>query len=217
MIQAVIFDMDGLMFDTERVGRDAIIQSAKEFGYTITLDIHKKLLGRNAADNEKYLKSVLGQEFPYKECFSHVFELMDEYYEKYGMPVKKGLVELLKYLKANNIKVAVASSSPTEMIKQHLKNTNLTQYYDFVVGGDQIHKGKPDPEIFLKAVEHFQIKPENALVLEDSKSGILAAHAGNIPVICIPDLVEHSKEISDLTWYTLPSLDKVIPVIEENK
>ena len=214
MVQAVIFDMDGLMFDTERVGRDCIIQSAKEFGYIITPELHRHFLGRNAKDIEKITKEALGQEFPYKECFAHVFDLMDQYYEEQGIPVKEGLEELLIYLKSKNIQVAVASSSTTATIQKLLEKTNLTKYYDFIVGGDQIHHGKPDPEIFLKAVEHFQIQPENALVLEDSKSGILAAHAGNIPVICIPDMIEHSEEITSLTWHTLPSLRDVIEILE---
>ena len=217
MIRAVIFDMDGLMFDTERVGGICIMQSAREFGYTVTPEMHIHLLGKNAHDNEKYLKSVLGQEFPYKKCFAHVFELMDQYYEEHGMPVKKGLVELLKYLKAHNIQTAVASSSSEITIKKYLENTDLTQYFDYIVGGNQIHHGKPDPEIFMRAVDHFQIRPEDALVLEDSESGILAAHKGKIPVICIPDLVHHRPEIADLTWHTLPSLDKVIDVLEREK
>ena len=214
MIKAVIFDMDGLMFDTERVGKDAILQSGKDFGYTISLELHQRMLGRNAKDIERMLKDTYGEDFPYTEMWSHVFELMDTYYKENGIPVKDGLRDLLAYLKKKNIKVAVASSSKTEVIKSHLNSTNLSEYYDFIVGGDQIHHGKPDPEIFLKAVEHFQIKPEEALVLEDSKSGILAAHAGNIPVICIPDLVKHDTEITDLTWHTLSNLRDVIDVLE---
>ena len=214
MIKAVIFDMDGLMFDTERVGKDAILQSGKDFGYEISLELHSRMLGRNAKDIENMLKEEYGNDFPYKEMWNHVFELMDKYYAEHGIPIKEGLEDLLKFLKEKNIKIAVASSSKTEVIKSHLKSTHLIQYYDFIVGGDQIHHGKPDPEIFLKAVEHFQIQPEEALVLEDSKSGILAAHKGNIPVICIPDLVEHEKEIIDLTWHTLPNLKEVIKMLK---
>ena len=214
MIKAVIFDMDGLMFDTERVGKDAILQSGKDFGYTISLDLHRKMLGRNAKDIEKMLKEEFGDDFPYHDMWNHVFDLMNQYYAEHGIPVKEGLEDLLKFLKEQNIKVAVASSSKSEVIKSHLQSTHLIQYYDFIVGGDQIHHGKPDPEIFLKAVEHFQIKPEEALVLEDSKSGILAAHKGNIPVICIPDLIEHEQEIVDLTWHTLPSLKDVIEILK---
>ena len=215
MIKAVIFDMDGLMFDTERVGKDAILQSGKDYGYEISLELHQKMLGRNAKDIEQMLKDTYGDDFPYQPMWNHVFELMDQYYAEHGIPVKKGLEDLLKYLKGKGIKVAVASSSKTEVIKSHLQSTHLIQYYDFIVGGDQIHHGKPDPEIFLKAVEHFQVKPEEALVLEDSKSGIIAAHTGHIPVICIPDLVEHDQEILDLTWHTLPSLDQVIDVLKQ--
>ena len=214
MIKAVIFDMDGLMFDTELVGKDAILQSGKDFGYTITDELHRQFLGRNAKDIERILKEEFGQDYPYKEMWAHVLELMDAYYEKNGIPVKAGLEDLLKYLKSQNILVAVASSSKSAVIESHLKSTGLRSYYDFIVGGDQIHHGKPNPEIFLKAVEHFNIQPEEALVLEDSKNGILAAHAGHMPVICIPDLVEHDADITALTWHTLPSLRDVIDVLK---
>ena len=97
MIKAVIFDMDGLMFDTERVGKDAILQSGKDFGYTIPLELHQRMLGRNAKDIEKMLKDTYGEDFPYTEMWAHVFELMNKYYEENGIPVKDGLRELLVY------------------------------------------------------------------------------------------------------------------------
>ena len=118
MVKAVIFDMDGLMFDTERVGKDAILQSGKDFGYTISLELHQKMLGRNAKDIETMLKKEYGEDFPYRDMWNHVFELMDQYYEQYGIPVKPGLEDLLKFLKEQNIKVAVASSSKSEVIKK---------------------------------------------------------------------------------------------------
>ena len=116
-------------------------------------------------------------------------------------------------LKKKNIKMAVASSTRYERVLSNLKSIKVDHYFDAIIGGDQIQHGKPAPDIFLKAVELLGVSKEDALVLEDSKNGILAAHAGNIPVICIPDLIHHSKDILDLTVGCYDSLDQLIDVI----
>ena len=118
-----------------------------------------------------------------------------------------------KYYEKKNIKMAVASSTRYERVLSNLKSIKVDHYFDAIIGGDQIQHGKPAPDIFLKAVELLGVSKEDALVLEDSKNGILAAHAGNIPVICIPDLIHHSKDILDLTVGCYDSLDQLIDVI----
>ena len=120
---------------------------------------------------------------------------------------------LLEYLKKNHIKMAVASSTRYERVLSNLKSIKVDQFFDAIIGGDQIKHGKPAPDIFLKAVELLEVNKEDALVLEDSRNGILAAHAGKIPVICIPDLIHHSKDILDLTVGCYDSLDQLIDVI----
>ena len=109
--------------------------------------------------------------------------------------------------------MAVASSTRYERVLSNLKSIKVDHYFNAIIGGDQIQHGKPAPDIFLKAVELLGVSKEDALVLEDSKNGILAAHAGNIPVICIPDLIHHSKDILDLTVGCYDSLDQLIDVI----
>ena len=120
---------------------------------------------------------------------------------------------LLEYLKKNHIKMAVASSTRYKRVLSNLKSIKVNHYFDAIIGGDQIQHGKPAPDIFLKAVELLKVNKEDALVLEDSRNGILAAHAGKIPVICIPDLIHHSKDILNLTEGCYDSLDQLIDVI----
>ena len=184
-LNAVIFDMDGLMIDTEPVGKMLVKTSHERFGYEITEDMFYHLIGTNEKTSKAYYHSVFGEDYPYQKIKDYRDQLRKEYFNSHPLEVKKGLYDLLEDLKKKNIKMAVASSTRYERV---LSN-------------------------FLKAVELLGVSKEDALVLEDSKNGILAAHAGNIPVICIPDLIHHSKDILDLTVGCYDSLDQLIDVI----
>lgn len=217
MIKCAIFDMDGLMFDTERVVGDKLIEVGKEFGYNIPFSLRIQMLGHTKKDNLELFKKTYGEDFPFEEVMKHRIEKVNAYYREYGVPVKKGLFKLLSYLKDNHILVAVCSSTDHKIVQSHLDSTSVSQYVDYVIGGDQVENSKPDPEIFLKAVRHFNLHPQDCMVFEDSRSGILAAHNGGIPVICVPDLVTHDQDITDLTYSTVKDLEEAISVLEEMK
>ena len=227
-LNAVIFDMDGLMIDTEPVGKMLVKTSHEKFGYEITEDMFYHLIGTNEKTSKAYYHSVFGEDYPYQKIKDYRDQLRKEYFDSHPLEVKKGLYDLLEdlkkkafwivgceleNLKKKNIKMAVASSTRYERVLSNLKSIKVDHYFDAIIGGDQIQHGKPAPDIFLKAVELLEVSKEDALVLEDSKNGILAAHAGNIPVICIPDLIHHSKDILDLTVGCYDSLDQLIDVI----
>lgn len=213
--KCVIFDMDGLMFDSERIVAKLHKDAAKQFGYTITDTMIENLLGGNKERNNAYLIKEFGLQYPVDQIRKVLLDNRDAYIEKHGLPIKKGLIELLQYLKQKEIKIAVASSSPLDVINYYLTITNTKHYIEYIISGDRVAHSKPDPEIFLNVCHHFSIKPSEALVLEDSRNGIMAAVNGNIPVICIPDLIEHNQEITLLTYKTLPSLLDVVDVLEE--
>ena len=137
------------------------------------------------------------------------------YYQNHEIAVKPGLYELLDYLKKSGIKMAVASSTVTSRVQSNLERIHVLSYFDEVIGGDQIIHGKPAPDIFLKALELLQVSADQALVLEDSKNGILASYYAHIPVICIPDIVKHTKETLDKTYKVLDRLDQVINEVEK--
>lgn len=215
--KCVIFDMDGLMFDTERIVSVLHKEAAKEYGYTLTDTMIENLLGGNKERNTKYLLEQFGNDYPVEKVRSLLLKNRDTYIEKHGLPIKEGLVELLQYLQNNNILVAVASSSPYDVIVRYLTITNTPQYIDYIISGDRVENSKPDPEIFLNVCQHFSLLPHEALVLEDSRNGIMAAVNGKIPVICIPDLIDHPQEIQELTYKTLPSLLDVITLFKEQR
>lgn len=213
-VKCLIFDMDGLMFDTERIAGIAYKRAAKECGYPITDETRYQLLGRSKADGRRIVKEVMGDDYPADTISELSHRYKDEYISEHGLPIKKGLVELLTYARSKELRIAVASSSAIDTIEEYLKLADLRGYFDFIISGDQVKHSKPDPEIFLKACEYFHVETNEAIVLEDSKSGIMAAVNGNIPVICIPDILEHDEEITKLTYKTLPDLGKVIKVLE---
>ncbi|MGX8679817.1 MAG: HAD family hydrolase [bacterium] len=215
MIQLAIFDMDGLMFDTERIVGEILIDLANQRGYPMTMRERLMLLGRAEKDNRKILSDCFGEDFPYDDIMRARKKSAQAYYQRHGVPIKKGLMELLQYLKSHHIPIAVCSSSNQEIIKQHLTRTGTASYIDYCIGGDMVSQSKPDPAIFLNACRHFHVAPENAMVFEDSRNGILAANNAHIPVICIPDLESHSPEFLQHTYATVASLSDVIPLLEK--
>lgn len=205
----VIFDMDGLMFDTENIAGKALQKAALEHGFVISDDLRKELIGGNAARNKALLIERLGDDFPNDEIRLKASAYHHQVIDEKGLDLKEGLIDLVKYLKECDIKIAVASSSHRNVIDKYLAMSNLTNYFDYIISGDRVTHSKPHPEIFLNVCEHFNIDVDDALVLEDSKNGILAASSANIPVICVPDMVYHNQEIFNLTIATVPSLKQV--------
>lgn len=213
-LKLVIFDMDGLMYDTETIGLECLTKAAKKFGYTIDREFGLSSIGMNAYDYRKMVKAKFGDDYPFDQVSHESRMTRMSHFRKYGIAVKPGLKELIDYLKENNVKIALASSSSKETIDEYNRLAGFDDCFDFIIAGDMVIHSKPDPEIFLKVLEHFKVAKQEALVLEDSRNGIMASYNAQIPVICVPDLVKHSEEITKLTYATLPSLFEVKEIIE---
>ena len=155
-----------------------------------------------------------GSDFEYDKCLQWVHDQMALQFETEGVPVKKGLIKLLEYLKHNGYKTMVATSSDRNRVDVILKNAGIDIYFDGAICGDEVKHGKPDPEVFLKACDKIDIKPEEGLVIEDSEAGIKAAHDGKIKVICIPDMKYPGKEYENMTYKILQNLEQVIPFVQ---
>lgn len=210
MIKRVIFDMDGLIFDSERSFMENLRYTMAEYGYMLRMEVYLSMLGSNMAACRAVMKKNYGEDYPYEEISKKARERFNSDLNK-NLVVKEGIRELLEYLKENNIKASVASSTLTEHVKRYMEAAGIDQYFDTVIGGDTVTRSKPEPDIFLKAL--CADKPQDALVLEDSKNGILAAHNGNIPVICIPDMVKHDEDILSLCAAVAESALDVIKYI----
>ena len=214
MKKAVIFDMDGLMIDSERVTYNEYVKKLAQLGHhDFTEELYRNCLGKNKPGICQVFIDHYGQDFPMTEVWDDVHVWIDESLRQY-VPKKKRLVELLEYLKANNYKTIVATSSGRARVDEILKNADLTKYFDDSICGDEVTHGKPHPEIFLTACQKLDVKPEEALVLEDSEAGILAAYDGRIDVICVLDMKYPEPQFVEKVTKIVDSLDEVIDYLK---
>lgn len=216
MLKAIIFDMDGLMIDTENVTYQCYQEVLKTMNLEMTKDYYTTLLGRTMDATRQSMYNQYGQDFPIQEVADQVHQMMDEQFAREGVPLKDGLVELLTYLKKHNFKTMIATSSRRERVNALLKDNGILNYFDDVICGDEVEHGKPAPDVFLNACQKLNVQPSEALVLEDSEAGIQAAHNAHISVICIPDMKYPDENYANKTTCILNSLNEVIDYIEKD-
>lgn len=209
MIKAIIFDMDGLMIDSERVTFECYQERLKDINLTMDEEFYKTLLGKPIKGIYQRFYDVYGNDFPIQNVIQDVHQLMAERFETEGVPVKKGLVELLHYLKDNNYKTIVATSSNRDRVDKILAQAKITEFFDDSICGDEVTKGKPNPEVFLKSCQKLGVNVDEAIVLEDSEAGIQASYDANIKVICIPDMKYPEKQYEEKTFKILKDLTEV--------
>ena len=209
MIKAIIFDMDGLMIDSERVTFECYQERLKDMNLTMDEEFYKTLLGKPIKGIYQRFYDVYGNDFPIQNVIQDVHQLMAERFETEGVPVKKGLVELLHYLKDNNYKTIVATSSNRDRVDKILAQAKITEFFDDSICGDEVTKGKPNPEVFLKSCQKLGVNVSDAIVLEDSEAGIQASYDANIKVICIPDMKYPEKQYEEKTFKILKDLTEV--------
>lgn len=209
MIKAIIFDMDGLMIDSERVTFECYQERLKDMNLTMDEEFYKTLLGKPIKGIYQRFYDVYGNDFPIQNVIQDVHQLMAERFETEGVPVKKGLVELLHYLKDNNYKTIVATSSNRDRVDKILAQAKITEFFNDSICGDEVTKGKPNPEVFLKSCQKLGVNVDEAIVLEDSEAGIQASYDANIKVICIPDMKYPEKQYEEKTFKILKDLTEV--------
>lgn len=209
MIKAIIFDMDGLMIDSERVTFECYQERLKDMNLTMDEEFYKTLLGKPIKGIYQRFYDVYGNDFPIENVIQDVHQLMAERFETEGVPVKKGLVELLHYLKDNNYKTIVATSSNRDRVDKILAQAKITEFFDDSICGDEVTKGKPNPEVFSKSCQKLGVNVDEAIVLEDSEAGIQASYDANIKVICIPDMKYPEKQYEEKTFKILKDLTEV--------
>lgn len=216
MIKAVIFDMDGLMINSEVATFHCYEKVMEKLGYTITEEFYKTLLGKTLKTCYQLFFEAYGNDFPMDQVLADVHQELADIFDNEGVPIKDGLIELLIYLKENQYKTIVATSSGRKRVDHILELADLTKYFDNSICGDEVTHGKPNPEVFLRACEKLDVQPNEAIVLEDSEAGIQAAYSGHIPVMCIPDMKYPEKQYEDMTAAMLSSLDQVIEYLRKN-
>ena len=201
--------MDGLMIDSERVTFECYQEILKGMNLTMDEEFYKTLLGKPLKGIYQRFYDVYGNDFPIEDVIKDVHALMAKRFETEGVPIKTGLKSLLEYLKENNYKTIVATSSNRDRVDTILSQAQITDYFDDSICGDEVTKGKPNPEVFLKSCQKLGVNVDEAIVLEDSEAGIQASYDAGIKVICIPDMKYPEKQYEEKTFKILKDLNGV--------
>ena len=213
-MNTVIFDMDGLMFDTERVFMQSWDYAGEKIGIGKAGYMTLKTMGMSLAMSRDIWVAEFGEKYDEEKLRFYSREFRNEYYEKNKVPVKKGLYVLLEYLKEQGYKLAVASSSSKWEVEHHLKDAGIYEYFRFLACGDMVEKSKPEPDIFLLACNGLGEAPNNCIALEDSRNGILSAYRAGCRPIMVPDLVQPDEEIMKILWKKCDDLEEVKRFLE---
>ena len=212
----IIFDMDGLLFDSERLFMTHLNAVMSDYSYTLTPEIYIETLGLTGANLKAFMCQKYGEAYPFKEITHKARESVFSYLENNPLPVKAGIVNLLRFIESINIPCCVASSSSCRTVNKYLQKAGLASYFTHITGGNEAKLSKPDPEIFLLSCSKSKVSPKEALVLEDSENGILAAHNAGIPVICIPDMKVPSPDIRSKAIGLAQDANEVIFFLESS-
>lgn len=215
MLKGAIFDMDGLMFDTQKIYDEEWPKTAIKFGQKPSAGLVRDIRGSNGIIMEGIVHKYYPDIDPRKyidETLRSVNEI-----EKTFVPKKTGVDEILGFLKESGVKLAVASSSLSDMVLHNLDLTDTRKYFDVVITGDLVSKTKPDPEIFLKAAWKLELPAEDCYVLEDSFSGVRAGHAAGCRTIMVPDQVQPTDEIRALASGVYESLCAVMDAMKRGE
>lgn len=207
--EAVIFDMDGVIFDSELLVIKCWQVVADKYGIKNIEDTCHKCLGLNKDATKELMLGVYGADFPYDEYKAEMSALFHEQAAGGKLPMKPGVTGLLQTLKKNGRKIALASSTRKAVVEQELQDAGILPYFDRVICGDMVKRSKPEPDIYLEACRQIHVMPEQAYAIEDSYNGIRSAHAAGLHPIMVPDLAPVTEEMQELSDVILDSLTEV--------
>jgi len=213
-VKGVIFDMDGLMFDTERISQISYDYIEKKLGIDLRTGL-PDVMGMSLKQVKQIQMEHFGPDFDFDKIREMRMAFRDAYIAEHGLPVKPGLRELVAYLRRRGLKWTIATSTGSQVTKNNLDITGLREEFPLMICGDMVEKSKPDPQIFYIASELLGTLPRETVVLEDSYNGIRAAAAGGFIACMIPDLEQPDEEISSLITRKFDTLLDVIPFLDE--
>jgi HAD superfamily hydrolase (TIGR01549 family) len=210
---AVIFDMDGIILDTEPISMRAWIAAASEIGYQLSEAHCHEMIGLGARESIAYVKAHVPGRGDLDQLEDRANANYRLFSERDGVPCKAGLWELLAFLENERIPKAIATSTPTALAKEKLQRARVLEHFDIIVGGDQVSSGKPAPDIYLLAAQRLGHPPADCFVLEDSGPGLKAAIAAGMKPIFIPDMCRVDERTQEMVFAKAESLLDAISIL----
>lgn len=209
MIKAVIFDMDGVLIDTEKLYNRFWCQASKEFGFDMTFEHALSIRSMSAEYAIPKLSSIFGRDFPYYDVKKRRIDIMEEYVNKYGVDAKKGVSEIIKYLKDNNYKCAIATSSDMYRTEKYLSMAGIGLDFDAIICGPEVEHSKPAPDIYITAANKLSLLTQECIAVEDSNNGILSAYNAGCRVVMVPDLSEPEEDMRKYLFGVAKTINEI--------
>ena len=216
-MEAIVFDMDGVIFDSERLYRKHWMMTAKEYGIAEKKmqELCNLIAGATREHNEKLMKSHFGEDFDYNTFREKTLTRLDADILENGVELKPGVLELFQYLKDNQYKIALATSTQKERAERNLKKAGIIEVFDKIVYGGTVPHGKPAPDIYLKACEELGVEPVKAIGIEDSINGVKSSSSAGLYTIMVIDLIQPTEEVKELADAIYDSLFDVITFLQK--
>ena len=217
MICAVIFDMDGVLIDTEKHYNAAWCQAATEAGFPFTREHALLLRSCEAKEGEKLMQGIFGPSFDYYAIRERRRELVRERLAQYGLEKKPGVEETLRFLRAKGIKTAVATATALDITKSHLTTIGVCDLFDSIVSAKNVAHGKPEPDVYLYACEQIGERPQDCMAVEDSPNGIMAAYRAGLRTVMVPDLTEPDEDLTKYLYACVNSLSDLCELVDKEE